>query len=144
MGREAFHAGLRDFLKTYVNNPDHPVIQDLLPVLRKHAPDEKAYDDFVQQWFCQVVAPEYKVSDAISTERLDGSWDVTFRITNVGSGRMPLCVAATTKDARINCTIDKGEVLTLAVRCPFKPDRIVPDPDVLELQLNRKQAVLKL
>jgi ABC-2 type transport system permease protein len=165
MGPEAFHAGLRDFLKTYVNNPDHPVIQDLLPILRTHAPDEKAYDEFVQQWFYQVVVPEYRVSDAISTERPDGSWDVTFRITNVGSGRMPLCVAATTKDARfleeedttipgkpnpdykdarINCTIDKGEVLTLTVRCPFKPDRIVPDPDVLVLQLNRKQAVLKL
>jgi len=165
MGHEAFHAGLRDFLKTYVNNPDHPVIQDLLPILRTHAPDEKAYDEFVQQWFYEVVVPEYKVSDATSTERPDGSWDVTFRITNAGGGRMPLCVAATTKDARflkekdttmpgkpnpnykdarINCTIDKGEVLTLTIRCPFRPERIVPDPDVLVLQLNRKQAELKL
>lgn len=165
MGREAFHAGLREFLKTYVNNPDHPVIQDLLPILRKQAPDAKAYDEFTQQWFYQVVVPEYKVSEASSTQRPDGSWDVKFRIRNEGSGRMPLCVAVVAKgdryleakdaltpdkpnpeyrDSRINCTLSKGESQLLAVHCPFKPDSIVPDPDVQVLQLRRKQATLKL
>ena len=36
------------------------------------------------------------------------------------------------------------ETATVVVRCDFKPERVLVDPDVRVLQLNRKQAVAKL
>ena len=165
MGREAFHAGLQDFLRQYVNNPDHPVLQDLLPILRTHAPDPAAFDEFTQQWFYQVVVPEYQISDASQRQLADGSWEVKFQIANQGTARMPLVVAVVAKgerflegkdatqpdkpnpdyqDARATCTLGKGERQILTVHCPFKPDRILPDPDMKVLMLRRKQATLHL
>jgi ABC-2 type transport system permease protein len=123
MGREAALAGLREFIDTYGNGPDYPVLQDLVAALRPHAPDPATYDAFVKQWFFEVVVPEYRLTDAKKTTRAAtpgaatgtsttgaaspdlgaqassagtgaASWATTFTITNAGTGSMPVEIAA--------------------------------------------------
>lgn len=163
MGREACLRGLHDFIEHYLTDPDRPALEDFLPFLRRYAPDPSAYDAFTQQWFREVVLPQFKIEHATRTRRPDGAWDVKFRITNAGTGRMPLAVAVANgdrllegKDAsqpdrlnpeyqeqRSQITLGPGEGRELAVVTPFEPNRILPDPDVKVLQLRRKEALHK-
>ena len=50
--------------RTYHDNPDHPVLQDFLAVMRRFADDPTAFDAFARQWFYEVVVPEYRIYDA--------------------------------------------------------------------------------
>lgn len=154
MGAEACHAGLAEIVKTYYGNTDHPALQDFLTILRKHAADPQAFDAFVQQWFFQTVLPEYRISEAKRTQRADGLWDVSFRIHNAGTGRMPLIVAVTgatadetpgakAKELRAACTLASGESKVLHLTSSFKPELLVPDPDVKVMQLRRNVASAK-
>jgi hypothetical protein len=85
-------------------------------------------------------------------------------VENVGTGRMPVEVAAVSgerwrkpesrgglytahpdyRDARATVRPGGGEKATLTVRCDFEPETLVVDPDVRVLQLHRKQAVATL
>src|SRR5207244_1308201 len=79
-------------------NPDHPVLQDFVATMRPFAPDSVAFDRFVKQWFFQVVVPEYRLSSvrrAASGGSGSTAWDVTARVTNAGTSRMPVVIAAT-------------------------------------------------
>ena len=48
------------------------------------------------------------------------------------------------RDARATVTLGAGESKTVTIRCGFDPEKIVVDPDVRILQLQRKQAVATL
>jgi ABC-type Na+ efflux pump permease subunit len=157
MGRDNLMRGLREFQATNDENPDHPVLQDLIAFLRPYAPDTGAYDAFVQQWFQQVVIPEYTLADA-KKATASGGWDVTLKVTNKGAATMPVEVAAAKgerfddkgvakpdyKDARTTITLGKGESKDVTIHCDFEPERVLVDPDALVLQLRRKTAVAKL
>lgn len=157
MGRERFFEGTRDYFKIYHNNPDHPVVHDFVAVMRRHAPDPAAFDDFARQWFFGIVVPEYQVSDAKKVQR-GGEWEVTVRVKNVGTGRMPVEVAATAgwrwgedgrvspeyRDARVTLLLGAGEEKVARIRCPFEPERVVVDPDADVLQLERQAAAARL
>ena len=99
MGRDNMLAGLREFIATFNPSPDHPVLQDLVATLRPHAPDPEAFDAFVEQWFFDVVVPEYRITGAAVDPMQAGggptTWRVRARIENVGTGRMPVQLAAT-------------------------------------------------
>lgn len=152
MGRDRMLAGLRQFIHDWSDNPDHPVLQDFLPTMRPFAADPAAFDAFAQQWFYQVVVPEYELSDA--HVRKDGpGWRVTVELRNAGTGRMPVQVAAIPREgvqgdqpqnARSTVILGAGEEALVSIFCPFEPDRIVVDPDVEVLQLRRKAAVSRL
>jgi ABC-2 type transport system permease protein len=105
------------------------------------------------------------VSEARKTARERG-FDVTCTITNIGTGVMPVDVAAVAgerwkkpadgdrngiytvdpeyRDARSTVTLGAGESKQLTIRCDFEPAQVVVDPDVRVLQLKRKQAVAGL
>jgi hypothetical protein len=154
MGRDRCLEGIRDFFKQYHANPDHPVLQDFLAVMREHAADKAAFDTFTKQWFFQVVVPEYQLDKAARTAAGKG-WKATARLTNVGTGRMPVEVAAVkgerfTKDglpnpdyqeARATLTLGSGASDTVEINAGFRPDKLVVDPDARVLQLRRKEAV---
>ncbi|HEY4591605.1 MAG TPA: hypothetical protein VIJ61_04310, partial [Thermoanaerobaculia bacterium] len=159
LGRERDLAGLRKFIADWGNGPDYPVLQDFTAAMRPFAADPAAYDDFVRQWFHQVVVPEYRLSDArLTAGPGGGSWTVKVRVRNAGTGRMPVEVAAVRgdrftqqgkpapgyRDARRTVTLGKGEEATVEIPCAFQPDRVLVDPDVKVLQLRRKAAVVKL
>ncbi len=157
MGREHALAGIRHFIEVYKDGPDYPVLQDFIAAMRPFAPDSTAYDDFVQQWFFQVVVPEYRLAEAKRTGG-EGSWTVTARVKNAGAGRMPVEIAAVSgdrfdkegqpepayRDARATVVLGAGEEQEVTIACDFEPKRVVVDPDALVLQLMRKAAVAGL
>ena len=161
MGREPTLRGMKDFIAAYNGNPDHPVLHDFVVHMRRYAADTVSYDDFVKQWFDTVVVPEYRVHDA-KTVASGGGWITTAEIENVGTGRMPIEVAAvqgerfpsdSTKKATPakpyqavtdTMTLGSKEKHTVSIRTPFKPERIVVDPNVHVLQLRRQSAEAKL
>ena len=158
MGKEAFLAGVQRFFRIYHGNPDHPVIEDFVAVMRPSAPDPKAFDDLVHQWFFATVVPEYRFEDASKQPLDQGGWEVTVRVENAGTGRMPVEVAATRgerfddkgkaspeyREARTTIVLGAGEAKEVRIRCPFEPQRVVADPDANVLQLQRRAAVAKL
>ena len=94
MGRDRALTGMRAFIKAYQGNPDHPVLQDFVAAMRPFADEPTAFDAFTRQWFYEVVVAEYQLHDAKKTSH-GKDWEVTFRLENVGSGVMPVEVAAT-------------------------------------------------
>jgi ABC-type transport system involved in multi-copper enzyme maturation permease subunit len=94
MGRERALAGIQEFIRNYSNGPDYPVLQDFVAEMRPFAPDTTAYDEFVDQWFFDVVVPHYRLANAERVQNADG-WQVTVEVTNAGTGTMPVEVAAT-------------------------------------------------
>jgi ABC-2 type transport system permease protein len=158
MGKDAFLAGVQQFFRTYHNNPDHPVIEDFVAVMRPYAPDPAAFDDLVRQMFFQTVTPEYQIDEQSKQPLGGGAWEVTAKLTNAGTGRFPVEIAATRgprydekgkaspayRDARTTVVLGAGESQVIHVRCAFEPQRIVVDPDVNVLQLQRRAAAARL
>ncbi len=162
MGRDNILAGLRAFIAKYNPDPDFPVIQDMLAVLRDFAPDTTAFDDFAAQWFHDVVVPEYEFSD-VTKEREGDGWVVRGTVANAGTGRMRVEVGAVVgerwsdegddrgrtvvadgyRDARTAVVLGAGESAEFVIRADFEPERVLIDPDVLVLQLNREAAVFE-
>ena len=163
MGRENILAGLRAFIAKYNPDPDFPVLQDMLAVLRDFAPDTAAFDAFAAQWFHDVVLPEYEFSD-VTKERAGDEWVVRGTVANAGTGRMRVEVGAVAgerwsdegddrgrtvvadgyRDARTAVVLGAGESAEFEIRAGFEPERVVIDPDVMVLQLRREAAVFEL
>jgi len=116
MGREPTLEGLREFIARYREGPDYPLLQDQVNTLREFAPDTAAFDEFVAQWYFDVVVPQYRVEEAEKRQLSEGEesagvwettftirnigtgpgvWETTFTIRNIGTGRMPVDVAVT-------------------------------------------------
>lgn len=157
MGRDAGFAAQKDYMATYRDSRDHPVLQDYLAVMRRHAADTTAFDAYVKQWFYGVVIPQYQVSD--ETVAKDGDrWVVRAKVKNVGTGTMPVEVAAARgdrfphgkgkaekyEDARVAITLGAGEQQEVTIPCAFEPKQLVVDPDVRVMQLERKKATVPL
>ncbi|MFL6263643.1 MAG: ABC transporter permease [Thermoanaerobaculia bacterium] len=158
MGKDPFLAGVQQFFRTYHNNPDHPVTNDFVNVLRPYAPDKAGFDDVVDQMFRKTVIPEYQIDDQSKRPLGGGAWEVTAKITNSGTGRFPVEVAAAHGDrfdekgqiapeyreVRTTLLLGAGQSQVVHIRCPFEPQRIVVDPDVNVMQLQRRAAVKRL
>lgn len=171
MGADSCHAGLQDFVGRYHGNPDHPLVQDLVAVMREHAPEIEAYDAFVAQWFFDVVVPQISITNATKREN-GGAWRVTASVKNVGTGRMPFEVAAvagerwseefsagddaaartdtaagggtTYREVRTTIELGAGEMAEVRLDCPFSPEQLVVDPDARVLLLKRESASASL
>ena len=157
MGRDAGLAGLREYLAEFRNGPDHAALEDYLAIMRKHAPDSTAFDAFADQWFHQVVVPEYKIDEA-TMAKAGAGWTVTATVRNVGTSTMPVEIAATRgerfphdkkdaeryADARSTITLGPKETKTVTIACTFEPQKVVVDPDVTVLMLERQKAEVKL
>jgi ABC-type transport system involved in multi-copper enzyme maturation permease subunit len=151
MGWQPFFDGVHDYFRTYHDNPDHPVVEDFVAVMRRHAKDKDSFDEFAGQWFFGTVIPEYHLTDA--KKRQDGGeWEVTVEVKNAGTGRMPVEIAAAAgprfepeyRDVRTVVVLGAGEERRVRIRCPFEPERIVVDPDVKVMQLERNAAAVRL
>jgi aminopeptidase N len=165
LGHERALEGYRAFIQAWSQSRDHATLQDLVQALRPYAADPTAYDAFVAQWFENRVMPEYRVLEAKKAKRGD-AYEVVATIRNRGTGTMPVEIAATSgerwkkpekggetrpavanpdyREARATVTLGPGESKSVTVRCSFDPKRVVVDPDVRVLQLQRKQAVATL
>jgi hypothetical protein len=158
IGDEAMFAGVRDFIARYHGTRDYPVLQDFIAVMRGHAPDAAVYDAFVDQWFLDVVVPEYHVENARKSGAGE-SWTTRATLENVGTGTMTVDVSAVAgvrypeegeeaepwQESRQAVTIGAGETVDLTWETSFEPKEIVVDPDahVLMLERHRAKASLK-
>lgn len=154
MGRDANLAGLQAFIRQYKDGPDYPVLQDFLASMRPFAPDSTTYDDFARQWFYEVVVPEYRLSDAKKAADPTGGWLTSAKVANIGTGRMPVEIAAVKgerfskdggespeyREARAGLVLGAGETGEVTIHCDFEPEKLVTDPDARVLQLRRKAA----
>jgi aminopeptidase N len=157
LGRDASLAAIREYLATFRESRDHAALEDYLAIMRRHAADSTAFDAFAGQWFHQVVVPEYKIDDA-NVAKSGAGWTVTATVRNTGTSTMPIEIAAARgerfphgkqaadayADARRTLTLGPGESKTVAIACAFEPRRVVVDPDVTVLMLERKKAEVKL
>jgi ABC-type transport system involved in multi-copper enzyme maturation permease subunit len=153
LGRDRMLAGLQKFIADWHDGPDHPVLQDFTAAMRPFAPDPTAYDAFVKQWFHETVVPEYQFINARKAKARQG-WRVTFEVKNLGTAKMPVDLAAVRgvrfddqgktrpdyREARTRVVLGAGEARKVEIRCPFEPEQVVADPDVLVLQLRRNGA----
>ena len=171
LGRERGLEGYRTFVDRFHASEDHPVLQDFVAVMREFADDVAAYDAFVDQWFFDVVLPEYKIRDAsvvpmamaASGDDATPMFEVKATIENTGTGVMPVEFAAaageeqpepeeegeeppppTWRDVRTTVTLGPGESAEVVLSCPFEPERILVDPDCVVLQLKRDNATEEL
>ena len=78
-------------------------------------------------------------------------------VKNIGSGRMPVQIAAATEErfdddgepsaeyrqSRVEVTLGPGEQAVVEIPCDFQPDLVVVDPDALVLQLNRDAVTVE-
>ncbi|MFO0827355.1 MAG: M1 family aminopeptidase [Phycisphaerales bacterium] len=158
MGRESCDKGLRGFITKFKDGPDYPLLQDFVAFMRDYAPDKKAYDAFVDQWFFKVVVPEFRIEGAKSTHEGE-SWITRATVQNVGTARVTVEIGVTNgkerwekpkdpkdeyADARVSVTLGPGDSAPIEIRSAFEPARIVVDPDVHVLQIKRKQAEAKI
>lgn len=163
MGAERAQAAYRDFFQTWSTSRDHPALPDFVAAMRPYAEDPVAYDAFTKQWFEDKVVPQYQVTDAKKTAN-GGGFDVAVTVQNVGTGVMPVEIAAVAgdrwnepdttgaeytanpdyKDARSTVTLGAGESKSVTIHCAFDPEKVVVDPDVRVLQLKRKHAFANL
>jgi hypothetical protein len=160
LGDEVSFAAHRDFIRRYRESIDFPVLQDYVRVMREHAPDPEAFDAFVDQWFFDVVVPEYRLSD-VEKEESEGGWVVRATVENHGTGRMPVEVAAVRGEredgaeesegagedesgrwqaATTVLELGAGETAQVEIVTGFEPEKLVVDPDVRVLMLNRTRA----
>jgi hypothetical protein len=172
LGHDRALKGLQHFIRTWSESRDHPALQDYVAAMRPYAADPVAYDAFVKQWFEDRAMPEYKIEEAKKSKQ-GSDYDVTVTVQNVGTGRMPVEIAATSgerwvkapeaarkpntplppeasrqdpsyHESRGAVVLGSGETKTLTIHCAFAPKQVVVDPDVRILQLRRKQAVATL
>ena len=164
MGREANLAGCQAFIRNHETNPDHPLIEDFVAEMRPFAPDVEAFDAFTQQWCFETSVPMYEFKD-MKREKSGETWIVTGTVTNKGTGKMAVEVAATSveerfkeqtkeeakkgpaqvaadyADARTTVTLGAGESAGVRIECSFEPKFVLVDPDVTQLMINRKLAL---
>jgi ABC-2 type transport system permease protein len=173
LGHDRALAGLQHFIRTWSEGRDHPALQDFVAAMRPYAADPVAYDAFAKEWFEDRAMPEYRVTEAKKSKQ-GSDYDVTVTVQNIGTGRMPVEVAATSgerwakvpessvrkpntplppeasrqdpayRESRGAVVLGSGETKTVTIHCAFPPQKIVVDPDVRVLQLRRKQAVATL
>ncbi|HLQ67670.1 MAG TPA: M1 family aminopeptidase [Candidatus Limnocylindrales bacterium] len=174
LGHDQALAGYREFFRTWSVSRDHPALQDLIAAMRPYAADSAAYDAFVKQWFEDRVVPQYQITGAAETKqgveyevtatvRNAGTGTMPVEIaatagerwakpSNLGKGVVPAGAVDWSRsrqdpayrEARTTIALAAGESKRVSIRCPFKPDKVVVDPDVRILQLRRKQAVASL
>src|SRR5262245_31578592 len=157
LGKDASMAALREYLATYRDSRDHAALEDYLAIMRRHAADTTAFDAFTAQWFRQVVVPEYKIDEA-SVAKSGAGWTVTATVRNIGTATMPVEIAAVRgerfphdkkdakhyDDARSTLTLGPKETKTVTIACAFEPEKVLVDPDITVLMLERQKAEVKL
>ena len=156
-GPERSLAAIREYITTFRDSRDHAALEDYLAIQRRHAVDTTAFDRYAHQWFQEVVIPQYLIRST-SLEKTATGWQVRATIQNTGTGRMPVEVAVVRgerfpatgskaerwQDARTTIELGAGEETTVTLRTAFEPERLLMDPDVVVMMLERQKAETKL
>jgi len=145
MGHERMVAGLQAFVRAAVTTGTPPTLRGLLGDLRSLASDPESFDVMVSQWVAATTVPEFRVTD-VSVTPAGANWHVSAVITNVGPGTVEVDVEVSGEGShsRQRATLDAGVPTHVTWNVPGPPLRLVVDPDVHVLQLNRPRASIDL
>lgn len=145
LGRERMLVGLRELVGRHVRSREPATPGELIETLRAHAADPRAYQDMVDQWLAGVVLPEYELS-GVAIEKTGSGWRASATVRNLGTGTASVEVAVKrgNQERRARVRLGPGGSERVAWTLAFRPERMVVDPDVLVLQLNRDRAMAEL
>ena len=161
MGRENLNQGLAELIKKFpAGSEDSPLVEDLIDIVRVHAPDKPAFDAFVNQWVKGSVMPDLQWEDVVLTKTSESAYRVSGKIKNAGSGVVSVAIASVTgerfpdekksdntskyQDARKSVKVEPGKSAEFAIDTGFKPEMVVFDPDFQLLLRGRDRAEKKL
>ena len=154
MGKDAALAGLQELTRNVAHGPDYPVLQDLVETLRPYAPDSEAFEQFVSQWYFDVVVPEYRFEDVALQVLSEGRQRVSGTLHNRGTGLVTVEIAAVAgerfsedseyQEMRHEVVLGAGESVPFQFEVDFSPERLEVDPDAKVLQLNRDLAIVEI
>ena len=157
MGEEAMLAGMKEFVTKWRDGVimqdglDFPLIEDLIESLRPHATDTAAFNAFVNQWIFGTVLPEFEVREA-SVTGSESAYETTASLVNIGSGEVDVRVRIEGVTEEVDgkktpplfedivLRIKPNDPTSFKVKSPFKPVRIVVDPEIELLFAGRKRS----
>jgi hypothetical protein len=149
MGEERMLAGLKAFVakwKDGVETPeglDFPLIEDMVESLRPFAPDEVAFNIFVDQWIYGTTLPEFELGD-VKVDGTEGAFTTAVELRNVGKGTVDVTVRALGDNAaQFEDTVVRvaaGGSVPVVIQSAFKPAKLVVDPEVRLLFAGRKRC----
>jgi len=99
MGRDANLAGIQEYPSLQGRTGTIRFFSDFTATMRPFAPTAHSYDDFVKQWFHEVVVPEYRLDAAEKVRIPRPAGRRPCGIENIGTGRMPVEIAAVKGEA---------------------------------------------
>ena len=160
LGADRMQAGLQAFFRRYLapQDEDYPALQDFIETLRPFAADSAGYQHFVDQWFFDVVLPEYTLTNADIVKKGD-QWTISATVENLGTGTATIEVAAMRgerfqgndaainpdyAEARTTVRLEPGRPQRISLQASFAPQQLVIDPDALVLQRNRNRTLVTL
>jgi hypothetical protein len=161
MGRENLNQGLAELIKKFpAGSEDSPLVEDLIEIVRVHAPDKPAFDSFVNQWVKGSVMPDLQWEDVVLTKTSENAYRVSGKIKNSGSGSVTIAIASATgerfpddkkseqsskyQDLRQSVKVEPGKSTDFAIDTAFKPEMVVFDPDFQLLLRGRDRSEKKL
>jgi aminopeptidase N len=149
MGEEQMLAGLKAFVakwKNGIETPeglDFPLIEDMVESLRPFAPNEVAFNIFIDQWIYGTTLPEFELDD-VKVDGTEGACTTAVELRNVGKGTVDVTVRALGEDAaQFEDTVVRvaaGGSVPVVIRSAFKPAKLVVDPEVRLLFAGRKRC----
>lgn len=162
MGRDQLNKGLAELIQKFpAGSPDSPLLEDLIEIVRAHAPDKSAYDQFINQWVKGSVMPDLQWLDVKLTKLGEKDYQVTGKLKNSGTGTVMVAIA-TTKGERFKkknsvsetkseyqtasqmVKIEAGQSSDFSIQSSFTPEKVVFDPDFQLLLRGRDRSERKL
>jgi len=145
LGEERMLAGLREFIRRFSFQADHPTMTDLRAVFTELYPETAPL--FAQYVFGKAIPnPHYARVERAAAG--GGGWRVAFTVENRSSGDLDLVVAASAgepgkpdyREARTAVALRGAAPAAGEIACDFEPARIEMDPDRTVLLQERKQG----
>ena len=162
MGRDQLNKGLAELIQKFpAGSPDSPLLEDLIEIVRAHAPDKSAYDQFINQWVKGSVIPDLQWLDVKLTKLGEKDYQVTGKLKNSGTGTVMVAIATTTGErfkkknsvsetksdyqtASQMVKIEAGQSSDFSIQSSFTPEKVVFDPDFKLLLRGRDRSERKL
>lgn len=133
IGRQRMNAALKEYVARFAWSRVHPTIHDLIAIFKKQTPDD-SLAWFYEEWFERVIVPDFRIVSA-TVQKVGSEYLIEFTADNAGQGTMPVTVEAIAGNRRagsgtaaIQVTLEAGRETRAAVRCRFKPERLILDP----------------
>lgn len=91
LGEERMLAAIREYVRRYSFQPDHPTMTDVVALFEEMYPETSR---FLQQYVEGTAIPNPGFTDVRREELPDGKWRVSFQVANRGEGDLDLVVEA--------------------------------------------------